>query len=64
MNHKYPVKTISFEKAFPVWALGRETEMNLFLSFRTVAKKAEKTILRVTGSSAYDVKVNGSFIAF
>ena len=64
MNHKYPVKTVSFEKALPVWALGRETEMNLFLSFRTVAKKAEKTILRVTGSSAYDVKVNGSFIAF
>ena len=64
MNHKYPVKTVSFEKALPVWALGRETEMNLFLSFRAIAKKSEKTILRVTGSSAYDVKVNGSFIAF
>lgn len=64
MNHKYPVKTVSFEKALPVWALGRETEMNLFLSFRAIAKKAEKTILRVTGSSAYDVKINGEFIAF
>ena len=64
MNHTYPFQAVSFEKALPVWALGREKEMNLFLSFRTIAKKAEKTVLRVTGSSAYDVKVNGEFIAF
>ena len=64
MNYTYPVQTVSFEKALPVWAWGREHEMNLWLSFRTVAKKAEKTILRLTGSSAYDVKVNGEFIAF
>ncbi len=64
MNHTYPVQTLSFEKALPVWALGRETEMNLWLSFRAVTKKAEKTVLRLTGSSAYDVKVNGAFIAF
>ena len=64
MNHTYPVNAVSFETALPVWAWGREHEMNLWLSFRTVAKKAEKTILRLTGSSAYDVKVNGEFIAF
>ncbi len=60
----YPIETVSFEKALPVWANRREREMNLWLSFRTVAKKAETTILRLTGSTAYDVKVNGEFVAF
>ncbi len=60
----YSIQTVSFEKALPVWAYYREKEMNLWLSFRTLAKKAEKTLLRLTGSTAYDVKVNGKFIAF
>ncbi len=60
----YPIQTIAFEKALPVWVNRREREMNLWLSFRTVAGKAKKTLLRLTGSSAYDVKVNGEFIAF
>ncbi len=64
MSYTYPIQTISFQKALPVWAYKRETEMNLWLSFRTIAKKAEKTMLRITGSSAYDVKVNGEFVAF
>ncbi len=60
----YSIQTISFEKALPVWVNRREKELNLWLSFRAVAKKASSTLLRITGSSAYDVKVNGKFIAF
>ncbi|MBQ8495868.1 MAG: hypothetical protein IJ489_00230 [Clostridia bacterium] len=60
----YEAIAVSFDVAKPVWATGRETEMNLWLSFRTVAKGAEKTVLKLTGSSAYEVKVNGKFIAF
>ena len=61
---KFPVQTVNFEKALPVWPFGRETEMNLWLSFRALASCAKKTVLRLTGSCAYDVKVNGKFIAF
>ena len=63
-NEKFEVKTVRFEKAQPVWILGRETEMNLWISLRTVAKGAKKTFLRLTGSSAYDIRINGKFIAF
>ena len=63
-TQNFPANTVKFEKAVPVWPLGRESEMNLWLSFRTVAKGAESTVLRLTGSSAYSVKVNGEFIAF
>ncbi len=64
MKTKFPANEVTFEKAFPVWPFGRECEMNLWLSFRTVAKGAGKTVLRLTGSSAYNVKVNGEFAAF
>ena len=60
----YQVQKVEFAKAIPVWLLGRETEMNLWLSLRAVAGKAEKTVLRLTGSCAYDIRVNGEFIAF
>ncbi len=64
MKTKFPVNEVKFEKAVPVWILGRESEMNLWLSFRTVAKGAKNNVLRLTGSSAYNVKVNGEFVAF
>ena len=63
-NKKFEIQTVRFEKAQPVWILGREREMNLWISLRAVAKGAKKTVLRLTGSSAYDVRVNGNFIAF
>ena len=63
-NEKFEIQNIHFEKAIPVWLLGREAEMNLWISLRAVAKGAGKTILRLTGSSAYDIRVNGKFIAF
>lgn len=58
------IQSFTFEKAVPVWALKRDTEMNLWLSFRAVAKGAGKTVLRLTGSAAYDVRINGAFFAF
>ena len=60
----YEAAFVSFAEAKPVWAIGRETEMNLWLSFRAVVKGMGKTVLKLTGSSAYEVKVNGKFIAF
>ena len=60
----YQSEIVSFEKASPIWAYDRETEMNLWLSFRAVAKGTGKTVLRLTGSSAYEVKVGGKFVAF
>lgn len=48
----------SFTSAVPVWAAGREQEINLWLSFRTETKNSKKTVLRLTGSSAYVVKVD------
>ena len=63
-NKKFEIQTVRFEKAQPVWILGRDKEMNLWISLRAVAKGAKKTVLRLTGSSAYDVRVNGNFIAF
>jgi len=55
---------INFTKAVPVWASGRETELNLWLSFRTKAKSCKKTVLRLAGSAAYVVKADGRFVAF
>lgn len=63
-NSKFPANIVAFEKAVPVWPFGREHEMNLWLSFRAIANGANKTVLRLTGSSAYNVKVNGAFVAF
>jgi alpha-L-rhamnosidase len=63
-TNKFPAKTVNFEKAAPVWPIGRESEINLWLSFRAVAKGAKSTLLRLTGSSAYTVKVDGEFVAF
>ncbi len=60
----YQVKKAEFVKAIPVWLLGRETEMNLWISLRVVASGAKKTVLRLTGSCAYDIRVNGEFAAF
>jgi alpha-L-rhamnosidase len=63
-NKNFQVSTVNFEKASPVWILEREREMNLWISLRAIASGAEKTVLRLTGSCAYDVRLNGAFIAF
>ena len=58
-------QTPSFKAAVPVWAKGRDTEMNVTLGFRTVFDRPanEKVTLRLTGSTIYRVWVNGQFFA-
>jgi alpha-L-rhamnosidase len=50
-------------KALPVWAAGREKEMNLNLGFRGVfqAKSGQDVTLKITASTLYRVFVNGQF---
>lgn len=52
---------VCFQEARPVWPEGRESEKNLFVSFRAVADKP--STLRITASSLYRVLVNGVFVA-
>jgi alpha-L-rhamnosidase len=54
----------SVRKARPVWAAGREKEMNVNLGFRTVftAKSGEKAKIRIAASSIYRVFLNGLFV--
>jgi alpha-L-rhamnosidase len=51
-------------KAAPVWAAGREREMNLNLGFRGIFRAAggENVTLRITASTLYRVFVNGTFV--
>ena len=53
-----------FRKAVPVWAEGREKEMNVWLAFTAKVYRGKSTVLAVTGSSAYSVRINGEFFAF
>lgn len=52
------------EKAVPVWAKGREKEMNLTLGFRGVFSIEEKreVSLRIAASTLYRVYLNGAFL--
>lgn len=55
-----------FKQAQPVWAKGRETEMNLTLGFRGVftAGKSDDPVLSITGSSLYRVFINGEYLGY
>ena len=55
----------SFIEAKPVWAEGRETEKNLTLAFRTEVKAGpmSKSLIRITASSNYRLRINGEFVA-
>lgn len=57
------IESVSFERAKPVWAKGRETEKNLTLSFFVTLSKADKALLRLAGATVYQVFVNGGFCA-
>lgn len=52
-----------FIQARPVWAQGREKESNLFLRFHCVLP-CETRLIRLTASTAYQLSVNGRFIAY
>ena len=55
-----------FEKAVPVWAEGKATEMNSRVRFRATfeADTGEGAVLRVTGANAYRIRLNGTFVGY
>lgn len=57
-------KTTNIEKAVPVWAEGREKEMNLNLGFRGSfkAEEAQDAQIKIAASTLYRVYLNGHFI--
>lgn len=60
-------ETPSFKVAKPVWAAGRETEMNVNLVFSgafDVDGIAAASLLRITGCSVYRIRVNGTFAGY
>ena len=52
-----------FDSAFPVWEVGKACEKNNTLLFRTIIPKNKNVILRLTGSSTYQIFINGEFVA-
>jgi len=57
---------VLMKKAVPVWAQGREKEMNLALGFRGVfqANEIQDYTLKITASTLYRVFLNGEFIGY
>lgn len=56
-----------FIEAQPVWARGRQNEMNLMLGFRGVFEcndTAQPLLLKITASSAYRFFVNGNYVGY
>lgn len=60
----YKTKPYIFSKAKPVWAENREKELNLWLDYTCSFNKGKDNTLSLTGSSAYNVFVNGTFVFF
>lgn len=52
-----------FKEAVPVWEKGLEKEKNLTLIFRALAQRSISARLALTCSSAYQLFVNGEFVA-
>lgn len=65
-----PAEPAAFLAAAPVWAEGRETEINLQMGFRAVLDlsaeqaQAANLSLRATGSTLYRCFVNGEFLGY
>jgi alpha-L-rhamnosidase len=53
-----------FDKALPIWPVGREREMNLTIGFRAIISVQYETdvIIRIAASTIYRVSVNGLFV--
>lgn len=56
----------TFLAARPVWPVGREREMNLFVGFRAVfnAPPGGRPVLRVTAASVYRAFLNGQHLGY
>ena len=57
---------VLMKKGVPVWAEGREKEMNLTLGFRGVFKAAknQQATLRITASTLYRLSINGQYLGY
>ncbi|MBQ9789305.1 MAG: hypothetical protein IJW31_06900 [Lentisphaeria bacterium] len=55
---------INFISALPVWPIGRACMMNNFVLFKAIFNSDEENtfLLRITGSSLYRIRLNGSFL--
>ena len=53
-----------FEKALPVWKMGKEKELNTRCSFFVKFKGIPNAFLRITGCSVYKIYLNGKMLAF
>ena len=55
-----------FDTALPVWPEGRELRMNDFVEFRATFRQVpgDAPVLRVTGCSAYRIRLNGVFAGY
>ncbi len=64
LNSATAIEQARFDSAQPIWPVGRETEMNLFVGFRAVFEcpKEQSPVLRIAASSLYRVYLNGRFI--
>ena len=62
--HSAPDTAASMEKAVPVWAEGREKEMNLNLGFRAsfTAEAGQEVGVKIAAATLYRIYVNGNFV--
>ena len=61
-----PVNEGAMKKAVPVWAKGREKEMNLNMGFHGIfqAENCRNIKLKITASTLYRVFLNGEFLGY
>ena len=57
---------LPFDKAQPVWAQGQATRMNSSVRFKAAfdAETGAKPFLRITGTSAYRIRLNGRHVGY
>lgn len=53
-----------FSKAIPVWITGKEKEMNICMNTVFICKNLENPVLKITGSSFYQVFADNKLIHF
>lgn len=56
--------SVFFEKAAPVWVMGREKEMNLRVQFKTAVGKGKAVTAKIATSGIYQMSVNGKFVCY
>ena len=53
-----------FQKAQPIWLKNRQTEVHLCAQFKTVCPPLSQAYVHIATSGHYQLRVNGSFVAF